>query len=263
MIAGILPHPPLLVPSVGRGSQDGIPATVAAYREVCRAVAGEQPDRVVIISSHVPMYSDLFLLPSDDRFCGDFRSFGDYETRLDAEGDPAFLRRLMGYEEQKEIPYATDSVALADHATSVPLYFLQEAGVECPVVRASISGLSLEKHREFGRILARAAEEEGGKTIFLASGDLSHVLKESGPYGYREEGPVYDAKVMEDLRQGNFGALLTYDARLLERAAECGHRTFVILGGALETWQVETVRSCYEGPYGVGYGTLLYRLSKR
>lgn len=263
MIAAILPHPPLLVPSVGRGSEDGIPQTVAMYRTICRAVAQAKPDRLVIISSHIPMYSDLFLLPSDAHFRGDFRAFGEYETRLDAAGDPLFLRRLMRYEEQRSIPYATDTVPEADHATAVPLYFLQEAGVRCPVVRVSISGLPLAKHRELGRVLARAAEEEGGTTVFLASGDLSHVLKPSGPYGFRKEGPEYDERIMRDLRAADFDALHDYTDDFLEQAAECGHRTFVILGGALEAFDITTVQSAYEGPFGVGYGTVLYHLLKK
>ncbi|MDI9502832.1 MAG: AmmeMemoRadiSam system protein B [Tissierellia bacterium] len=262
-LAAVLPHPPLLVPSVGRGSEDGIPDTVRAYRSICRAIAEEKPDRVVIVSSHVPMYKDLFLLPSDTEFIGNFRAFGDYDTRLDAQGDPDFLRRLMRKEAQRRIPYATDTHPQADHATAVPLFFLQEAGLHCPIVRVAISGLSLEKHWEMGRVLAQTAKEEGGQTAFIASGDLSHVLKETGPYGYKKEGPAYDAQVMQDLRAADFSALLDYDESFLRNASECGHRTFVILGGALEKEQKKTLQSSYEGPFGVGYGTVLYEREEK
>lgn len=263
MIAAILPHPPLLVPSVGRGQEDGIPDTLCAYRKICAAVKEEAPDRLVLVSSHVPMVSDLFLLPSDAEFTGDFRDFGDYETKLRTAGDPSFLRLLMRRDEQRAIPYATDTVPVADHATAVPLFFLREAGVRVPVVRVAISGLSLEKHRAMGRALARAAKEAQGKTVFLASGDLSHVLKETGPYGYRKEGPAYDERIMKDLKAADFEALMSYDPSFLEKAAECGHRTFVMLGGALEGYDVHTEFASYEGPFGVGYGSVFYRLKEK
>lgn len=95
----------------------------------------------------------------------------------------------MRKEAQRRIPYATDTHPQADHATAVPLFFLQEAGLHCPIVRVAISGLSLEKHWEMGRVLAQTAKEEGGQTAFIASGDLSHVLKETGPYGYKKKAP--------------------------------------------------------------------------
>ena len=50
--AFMVPHPPLIVPAVGRGDEKGISATIAAYQEVARRVAQLQPDTIVLTSPH-------------------------------------------------------------------------------------------------------------------------------------------------------------------------------------------------------------------
>ncbi len=93
----------------------------------------------------------------------------------------------------------------------------------------------------------------------IASGDLSHKLKEDGPYGYQEEGPAYDARIMDVMGRGDFGELFTFSEDFCEKAAECGHRSFTMLAGAFDKTCVEAERLSYEGPFGVGYGVCTYR----
>lgn len=79
-----------------------------------------------------------------------------------------------------------------DHTTTVPLYFLKASGggdPTCKIVRIGLSGMPLEEHYRFGTLIKKTAEELGRDVCIIASGDLSHVLKREGPYGYRQEGP--------------------------------------------------------------------------
>ena len=50
LAAYAVPHPPLIVPAVGRGQEAAIADTIAAYREVARRVAAHRPDLIVITS---------------------------------------------------------------------------------------------------------------------------------------------------------------------------------------------------------------------
>ena len=68
----------------------------------------------------------------------------------------------------------------------------------------------------------------------MASGDLSHRLKPYGPYGLSKEGPEYDRRIMDVCGRGAFGELFDFDEVFCEKAAECGHRSFVIMAGALD-----------------------------
>ena len=47
------------------------------------------------------------------------------------------------------------------------------------------------------------------------------------------------------------------------QAAECGHRSFVIMAGALDQMKVKARKLSYEGPFGVGYGVCVYETEGR
>ena len=45
-----VPHPPLIVPEVGRGQERMIQNTIDGYREVSRRLAEFDPDTIIVIS---------------------------------------------------------------------------------------------------------------------------------------------------------------------------------------------------------------------
>ena len=55
-----VPHPPLIVPAVGRGDQARIQATIDAYEQAVRKLLAAQPDCLVVTSPHAPMFRDGF-----------------------------------------------------------------------------------------------------------------------------------------------------------------------------------------------------------
>ena len=61
ILAGyVVPHPPLIIPSVGRGEERGIQKTIDAYREIARRIAALRPETIVVSSPHAPLYRDGF-----------------------------------------------------------------------------------------------------------------------------------------------------------------------------------------------------------
>ena len=131
------------------------------------------------------------------------------------------------------------------------------------VVRMGLSGLSYQDHYHLGQLIRKTADELNRKVVIIASGDLSHKLKESGPYGYASEGPEFDHKVIEALSHGNFLDLMTMDYGFCERAAECGLRSFIIMAGALDCLSVKPTFYSYEGPFGVGYGVVGFDIGEK
>jgi len=92
------------------------------------------------------------------------------------------------------------------------------------------------------------------KYILVASGDLSHRLKEDGPYGFHEQGPKFDQELVENLKKRNFKALFDLETKYPE-AGDCGLRSFCFMLGILKASKVkiEPEILSYEGPFGVGY----------
>ncbi|MBR6914379.1 MAG: AmmeMemoRadiSam system protein A, partial [Treponema sp.] len=76
MIAGFMvPHPPMIVPEVGRGSESIIEETIEAYEGVADMIAGIRPDTVIISSPHSVMYADYFHISPGSGAEGSFSRF--------------------------------------------------------------------------------------------------------------------------------------------------------------------------------------------
>ena len=58
--AVIVPHPPLIIPTVGHGRERDVQATIDAYRTAVEQVAAWNPESLIITSPHSVMYADYF-----------------------------------------------------------------------------------------------------------------------------------------------------------------------------------------------------------
>ena len=256
-----VPHPPLIIPAVGLGREHDIQATVDAYEEVGRRIAELAPDTVVISSPHSIMYRNYLHISPGARAQGSFASFRAPQAAYSCTYDTQLVAALEAACTAEQLPAGTqgEREPALDHATMIPLHFIQracrEAGVAEPkVVRIGLSGLSAATHYQLGMLVQKAASVLKRRVVFVASGDLSHKLLASGPYGFAPEGPEFDERVCQAFANDDLLSLLTMDRGFADRAAECGLRSFQIMAGALD----RTARTCellsHEGPFGVGYG---------
>ena len=53
--AYMVPHPPFIIPEIGRGEEKKIQATIDAYEEIAGRVGQDRPDTIVLISPHQTM----------------------------------------------------------------------------------------------------------------------------------------------------------------------------------------------------------------
>jgi len=92
------------------------------------------------------------------------------------------------------------------------------------------------------------------RCALIASGDLSHCLKEDGPYGFHPDGPKFDKALIDNLTRKDLIKILKLD-EMYPGAGECGLRSFCFLLGILEESKVDYQPEIlsYEGPFGVGY----------
>lgn len=264
-----VPHPPLIVPAVGRGDEKFIQATVDAFRQVADEIIALAPELIVITSPHAPCFRDAFHVTTDARLYGDLSRFRAPHERLEVDCDVRFARTLIAEAHAHDI-VAVDSDAYRDaidHATYVALHFIREAfravgGKEdcpCPIARIGLSGFSYEMHRKMGQAIAQTVDACERRTVFVGSGDLSHKLKEDGPYGFAPEGPAFDERIGEIFASGNLEGLFEFDPAFADAAAECGLRSFQMMAGALGDSSFESELLSLEGPFGVGYGTAAFR----
>jgi len=150
-----------------------------------------------------------------------------------------------------------------DWGFNVPLYFLTKEihGIE---VKAHLTDLELPQvHFNRGKELIKNLKYVK-RLAWIASGDMSHRLKEDGPYGLHPSGPKFDQEFIKLLKKKDISAILNLDPKLTEEAGECGLRSFCQLLGALEgakvNWQPEILS--YEAPFGVGYLVANFKIEK-
>ncbi len=256
LAAFMVPHPPMIVPEVGRGSEKQVLETSMAYERVAAEVAALKPDTLIITSPHSVMYTDYFHISPGSGAAGSFGRFGAPGVRFSERYDTAFVKKLCELAGAEAFPAGTlgERDARLDHGTMVPLWFIRKKYSGGELVRIGLSGLPLTDHYRLGQMIARAAEDTGKRTVLIASGDLSHKLREDGPYGFACEGPEYDRRIMDVCGRAAFGELFGFDDRFCERAAECGHRSFVIMAGAFDGLRVKAAALSHQDVTGVGYG---------
>ena len=262
----MLPHPPLIVPEIGKGGEAVVERTILSYKEAAADICSVYPDTVIIISPHSVMYSDYFHISPGKSAKGDFARFGAPQVKYSFPYDEELVQRIEKIAGQASFPAGTlgEQDKKLDHGTLVPLYFIQKQyekhHVKHPfsIVRIGLSGLSLPLHYHLGQIIAQAVRELDRVAVIIASGDLSHKLQADGPYGFDPAGPKYDEKIMQVMGAAEFGELLRFDSDLCRDAAECGHRSFVIMAGAFDRTKVITRKLSHEDVTGVGYGICYY-----
>ena len=79
-----VPHPPLIVPAVGKGQEAAIQATIDGYEEVARRVAAHRPDTIIVTSPHAPAFSDGFFISDAENISG---THGDVRRARGREHD--------------------------------------------------------------------------------------------------------------------------------------------------------------------------------
>lgn len=258
-----VPHPPLIVPSVGRGEENEIAATIAAYEEVARRIAAHAPDVLVVVSPHAPLYRDAFFVSGAPVSAGSMVRFGVPQERLEVKNDTDFQQLLAERLERVGIFPACGREAIEnlDHAAFVPLYFVRDLLPETKLVRVGLSGLPATDHEQVGREIAAVTKDLGRNAVVIASGDLSHKLTADGPYGFNAAGPIFDEKVTGILGRGALDELFGLNEQLCEEAAECGLRSYQIMAGVLEDADFTSELLSYEGPFGVGYSVAAFEVA--
>ncbi len=249
VLAGLSPHPPLLLPELGGDRLGAVRETQHGLERLSDDIARVRPDRLVVITPHGQSFADAVRLYDQSRVRGDFSRFGYPDLQLEVEVDRGLTRRLL---EAGIGLRAEGSGASLDHGLMVPLYYLRRAAVLTPVVLLCVSQQSVEEHYRLGIRIKRILEEEGGRTVVVASGDLSHRLKADGPYGFDPSGPKFDQLVCSLLEPLSTSRLLRIPSSLERQAGVCATRPLMLTLGLLgQDWKGELLS--YQGPFGVGY----------
>lgn len=108
-IAGaiIVPHPPIIIPTVGRGQEVEVQDTIDAYRAAAQQTAAWSPEVLIVTSPHTVMYADYFHISPGKSASGDMSAFGAPQTRLEVPYDTELRQELVRQAEAAGIQAGT------------------------------------------------------------------------------------------------------------------------------------------------------------
>ncbi len=258
----IFPHPPVLIPEVGKGGEKEAGATLAALGKAVKGIGKLKPSTIILTTPHGPVFQDYIHINIKHDLSGDLRKFGAPHIKLRFENNLYLASSIMSIANEEGIPCGglDDSLTAKykmseelDHGAMVPLFFIANEYKNFKLLHISIANLPFKELYRFGSCVAKAVEHSGEQVVFIASGDLSHKLTRDGPYGFDKSGPEYDRQLLDCLKTPDPEGLMQLDENLLESAGECGLRSFIMMFGALDGREIKSHVYSYEGPFGVGY----------
>jgi len=260
LIGAISPHPPLLIPEIGRGEIKNVKKTDESLRIVSKKFNELDIDTIIFISPHAPFIGNAISIYSDKILSGDFSQFGYPEVSFEYENDVEIMELLISEGKKYNIDFIKlpDEYNL-DHGVLVPLYYLsQNSKKNFKIVAMSQHfTINIEKVPIIGEIIKKIGDESNKKIGIIGSGDMSHRLLKTGPYGFHPSGPKFDNLIIDAIKRENFKDLISIPEDILDEAGECGYRSIITIFSAMpfENYKPEVLS--YEGPFGVGYLVVL------
>ena len=257
--AYIAPHPPIIIPEIGRGEEKKIASTSKALKIISKEVKQIEPETIIIITPHAKMHRGAVTINTAPLIEGTMAQFGCPDLRFSAKNDERIVKEIIKKCKKTGFPYAAVDMNL-DHGSFVPLYFISSEFLNFSLVHINYGIMLSAMLEEFGSILSYIIEEKKCKSVFIASGDLSHRLLSTGPYGFAPEGPKFDKEFVRIIEKGSLSEFADIPPLLTERAGECGLNSFLILSGLLSCYKHSQELLSYEGPFGVGYGVARFKV---
>ncbi len=253
--ACIAPHPPVIVPEVGRGREADTSHTVEALRQAAGAMGQQQPETVLLISPHGPIQPDAMGISTAPQAIGSFVQWGAPTVSFVFDSDPEAVALLQEEALAEGMPLAAlrDWGLNLDWGCTVPLYYLRSGMRGTRLVTMTISFLSPQAHYALGKAVGRALTRLGRPTAIICSADLSHALIPGAPSGYDPAGPQFDERYRLAIEEWDVDWMVRVDTGFRHKAAEDAVPQTSLLMGALSHLQVQPRVLSYEGPFGVGY----------
>ncbi|MCX6808771.1 MAG: AmmeMemoRadiSam system protein B [Candidatus Berkelbacteria bacterium] len=259
VFAGIVPHPPLALPEIGKEDSKKVKKTADALERLAEGLNLADPDTIIVVSPHMVHYPHLFNVCGMPKLSGTFEGFGWIDYHFDGKNDTKLAAEIVDKSENSGLPAILydngDTEYELDHGVMVPLHFLLgkiEHSVKILPMGYSIA--SRAEHFAFGQVISEVCNKKSSNRIaIIASGDLSHRLLDTPPAGEKTNGREFDKELIASLKKGDEYSILNMDEEFVEKAGECGYRSILIMLGAISGRNYAPKLYSYEGPFGVGY----------
>jgi len=247
--AAIMPHPPILVPEIGKKQLDQAKQSSGALADLIKHLKTKEFDTVIVITPHGEVGQASVPVYTSHVFEGGFSTFGLSKPVFNFKGEPELARQII-----KGCDFASScNASLLDHGALVPLYFLKPLMKKATLLPIAISFMPLSRLFEFGKSLATTIAASDKKVLLVASADMSHRLTSNSPNGYSPRGKEFDDQLVKFVENYDVKGILNFEPLLADEAGQDALWSISVLLGALDGLSFKPKVLSYEGPFGVGY----------
>ena len=85
--AYISPHPPLILKEIGRGEEFKVRNTIESLEKVADEIAQKEPETIIVITPHGPLFSDGISIMYEEHLSGNFSQFGENTVKFEKNND--------------------------------------------------------------------------------------------------------------------------------------------------------------------------------
>ncbi len=259
VFSAIVPHPPVILPTIGHGHEKKLTATATAYHQLASELKAANPETIIIISPHGANPPAGLAINLSPEFQGELAEFGDLATVKNYQGDIFLAQELKDlWPDNPGVKLITQKQL--DYGSFLPLAILAETMFDYKILPLYFSPTDLSYNFSLGKTLGTFIKNHNKKIAVIASADLSHRLSRQAPAGYSLKAKKIEQKIIDLLIHDKVEEFLTIDQAALAQAAECGSRSIAMLLGILDQTERRPKQLSYEAPFGVGYLTMSYEL---
>lgn len=243
--AAVVPHAPLLIPTIAKGHQDLLQATRQQLALMSQECYARQVAELVILTPHGPGLPDVLTVNVADTYRGRLTEFGDVQTDLSVHGAIGSIHRLKDLAAKAEIPLMLQTLSDLDYGTVVPLYFFLQPDKPVRIIPISVGQLSVAMMLRFGTVLHEFFHHTTARLGLIASADFSRRTEESPA----SQKPTADERLLST-------AMTKVDVSLISNiqppTAMCGFSPVLTFLAALQPTKTQGHIDSFEAPFGVG-----------
>ncbi|MBI4252947.1 hypothetical protein HY623_02065 [Candidatus Uhrbacteria bacterium] len=259
--AALIPHSPLLLPSIGKDAHDMLVKTLEGLATLKASCANLGVDTVVLIKTPEQgrRRRTVFELQLAQQYCVDVSKFGDLVTKGSFACDTVLGTEIKGNIRDAHISLALISNDYPEYTAGIPLLTLFE-GLPIKVVIVQPPDTDTRALFAFGCALTSTLQRSAKRIICLAAGDCAHCVKKGKKEEHEKICLPFDYMFIDALRKKAPDALLSIKREDVRRLNACAVQPSIVLRGILDSLSWNTHLLSYEAPFGVGYTVLEYRV---
>ena len=257
--AAITPHPPLLIPNIGKENIEKLKTTKEAMEDLEKKLITADIETLIIISSYHKAHHNTYGIVLNENYITGFKEFADFETKIKFLPDLEIIEKIRHATIDNNIPLNLIHNEKLDYAYGVPLYYLcQNKNIK--IVPFSHTYDGIKKHYELGRYIKNILTESNKKIGIIASGNLSHRSNELSPQGMLTAGKKFNDKFIELIETKNTSGLLGLDEKKAETAEQSILLPTSLLMGIIDKINYKPQVFSFEAPLGIGYMVCNFKL---